>query len=76
LPPSIRSAVKPALARLPPRIEERKKAEMDEMIGKLKGLGNSILGPRATAEAPLTRAGKFGLSTDNFQVRLHCSRRR
>ena len=44
LPAPIRTAVKPALARLPPRVEERKKAELDEMMGKLKGLGNSILG--------------------------------
>lgn len=44
LPAPIRTAIKPALARLPPRVEERKKAELDEMMGKLKGLGNSILG--------------------------------
>ncbi|EJD38368.1 hypothetical protein AURDEDRAFT_107811 [Auricularia subglabra TFB-10046 SS5] len=39
---------------LAPRIEAARKREMDEMMSKFKGLGNSIL-------------GKFGLSTDNFQ---------
>lgn len=48
--PSIRSA----LRSLPPRVEAAKKQETDEMIGKLKGLGDNIL-------------GRFGLSTNNFQ---------
>lgn len=39
---------------LAPRVEAARKREMDEMMSKFKGLGNSIL-------------GKFGLSTDNFQ---------
>jgi len=39
---------------LKPRLEAAQKRETDEMLGKLKGLGNSIL-------------GNFGLSTDNFQ---------
>ncbi|KAK7064463.1 Tetratricopeptide repeat protein 1 [Favolaschia claudopus] len=39
---------------LKPRVEAAQKAETAEMLGKLKGLGNSIL-------------GNFGLSTDNFK---------
>lgn len=42
------------LRSLKPRIETAQKAETAEMLGKLKGLGNSIL-------------GNFGLSTDNFK---------
>ncbi|KAI0361240.1 TPR-like protein [Trametes cingulata] len=47
-------AVRRSLAALPPRIEAAQKRETAEMLDKLKGLGNSIL-------------GNFGLSTDNFQ---------
>ena len=41
--------------RLEPLAKAQQEQEMNEMIGKLKDLGNSIL-------------GKFGLSTDNFKV--------
>jgi tetratricopeptide (TPR) repeat protein len=43
-----------ALRKLAPRINTAREEEMAEMMGKLKGLGNSILKP-------------FGLSTENFQ---------
>ncbi|EMD42203.1 hypothetical protein CERSUDRAFT_42893, partial [Gelatoporia subvermispora B] len=45
---------KRSLQALKPRIEAAQKQETAEMMSKLKGIGNSIL-------------GTFGLSTDNFQ---------
>ncbi|WVW81775.1 hypothetical protein I302_103772 [Kwoniella bestiolae CBS 10118] len=48
--PSIRKS----LIYLPEQIKVEEKKQMDEMMGKLKDLGNSLL-------------GNFGLSTDNFK---------
>ncbi|KAI9229073.1 MAG: hypothetical protein DHS80DRAFT_22672 [Piptocephalis tieghemiana] len=48
------SVCRDALGRLEPRVLKAQEREKEEMMGKLKDLGNSIL-------------GKFGLSTDNFQ---------
>ncbi|GAM20330.1 hypothetical protein SAMD00019534_035050, partial [Acytostelium subglobosum LB1] len=48
------AASKAALVRLPPLIKIKEEKEREEMMSKLKDLGNTIL-------------GKFGLSTDNFQ---------
>jgi len=55
LPSSDQKTVIEMLRTLPPRIEAAKKAEVDEMMGKLKQLGNGILKP-------------FGLSTDMFKM--------
>ncbi|KAK4057811.1 hypothetical protein OIO90_001030 [Microbotryomycetes sp. JL221] len=52
--PAQRSAIKAAQTRLPPLIAEQQEKEKDEVLGKLKDLGNTVL-------------GKFGLSTDNFK---------
>ncbi|KAJ3493716.1 hypothetical protein NLJ89_g10952 [Agrocybe chaxingu] len=52
--PSQAADIKRRLQHLKPRVEAAQKRETDEMLGKLKGLGNSIL-------------GNFGLSTDNFK---------
>ena len=40
---------KRSLRLLEPRIEEAQKREMGEMVDKLKGLGNNILGERNTS---------------------------
>ncbi|TFK76913.1 TPR-like protein [Pluteus cervinus] len=49
-----RTEAERTLASLKPRVEAAQKQETAEMVDKLKGLGNSIL-------------GRFGLSTDNFK---------
>lgn len=54
LSPTDRRTVTESAQKLAPRLNEAKEREMAEMMGKLKGLGNSILKP-------------FGLSTENFQ---------
>ncbi|EME78895.1 uncharacterized protein MYCFIDRAFT_43718 [Pseudocercospora fijiensis CIRAD86] len=54
LSPTDRRTVTESAQKLAPRLNKAKEKEMAEMMGKLKGLGNSILKP-------------FGLSTENFQ---------
>lgn len=55
-PPSLRRSLLEALARLPGEIETVAAQEKEEMMSKLKGVGDSVL-------------GWFGLSTDNFQMK-------
>ncbi|KAI9248746.1 hypothetical protein BY458DRAFT_445615, partial [Sporodiniella umbellata] len=50
----LQSQAQRAERELPPRIQQQMEKEKDEMLGKLKEVGNTLL-------------GKFGLSTDNFQ---------
>ncbi|KAM0746446.1 hypothetical protein T439DRAFT_329882 [Meredithblackwellia eburnea MCA 4105] len=54
VPLPISQSATQALKRLPPLIEVQQQKEKDEVMGKLKDLGNTVL-------------GKFGLSTDNFK---------
>ncbi|KAK5103022.1 hypothetical protein LTS08_003825 [Lithohypha guttulata] len=55
LPPQDQKTVIEMLRSLPARVEEAKKRDVDEMMGKLKDLGNGLLKP-------------FGLSTDMFKM--------
>lgn len=54
LPPSTNPQVAAAIKRLEPKAQQAAEKEKDELISKLKGLGDSIL-------------GNFGLSTNNFK---------
>ncbi|KAJ7592958.1 TPR-like protein [Mycena floridula] len=54
LPSSQTKDIERTISRLKPRAEAAQKKETAEMMGKLKNLGNSLL-------------GNFGLSTDNFK---------
>ncbi|KAJ9474348.1 hypothetical protein PHBOTO_004429 [Pseudozyma hubeiensis] len=54
LPPSSKPQVSESIKRLEPKAQQAAETEKDEMITKLKGLGDSIL-------------GNFGLSTNNFK---------
>lgn len=55
LPPQDKKVVQASLRDLPSKVARAKEAEMGEMMGKLKELGNSVLKP-------------FGLSTDMFKM--------
>ncbi|GAA6007476.1 hypothetical protein JCM10207_006355 [Rhodosporidiobolus poonsookiae] len=54
LTPLLADQIRDAQKRLPPKIVKQQEKEKDEVIGKLKDLGNTVL-------------GKFGLHTDNFK---------
>ncbi len=49
------ASVAESLARVQPAVEKEREAMKEEMMGKLKELGNTVL-------------GKFGLSLDNFKA--------
>lgn len=55
-PISLQPSLDAALARIPPKLATTSEREKEEMMGKLKGIGDSVL-------------GYFGLSTDNFQLK-------
>jgi hypothetical protein len=65
--------VKRSLRLIKPRVEQAQKQETGEMLDKLKGLGNSLLGRRncffghELALIIMVFPGNFGLSTDNFK---------
>jgi hypothetical protein len=69
------SSIPTALTKLRPRLELAQKAETEEMMNKLKGLGNTILGmcpapclgPALLSDLEIDSSGKFGMSTDNFK---------
>lgn len=71
------SANQKALQRLPGLIGLQQEKEKDEVLSKLKDLGNTVLGAQvALRRCPLdgeltfgalSTAGKFGLSTNNFK---------
>ncbi|PPQ72720.1 hypothetical protein CVT26_003015 [Gymnopilus dilepis] len=69
--PAYQADIRRKLERLKPRLEAAQKRETDEMLDKLKGLGNSILGSFSDAKYSVPQAelvaGNFGLSTDNFK---------
>jgi hypothetical protein len=46
--PSQLADIRKKLQALKPRLEAAQKGEMDEMLSKLKGLGNSLLGQSVT----------------------------
>lgn len=60
-----------SVRKLKPRKEAAQSAEMGEMLDKLKGLGNNILGIFVSnfvlGVSNISNLGNFGLSTDNFK---------
>ena len=76
LPPndSARLEILHKLREMEPKITANQKKETDEMLGKLKELGNNILGgPNLVRMIDLVlklklSKGNFGLSTDNFKL--------
>ncbi|GAA5865399.1 hypothetical protein JCM3774_005624 [Rhodotorula dairenensis] len=54
-PAALAPQIKAAQQRLPEQIKVQQEKEKDEVLGKLKDLGNMVL-------------GKFGLSTENFKL--------
>ena len=44
VPPTMRKTISDSLRRLPPMIAEQQEKEKDEVLSKLKDLGNTVLG--------------------------------
>lgn len=79
-PSSLLPTLRTKMATLPPKVEEAATKEKEEMMGKLKGIGDSVLGEsllfllrfafreRQSADILALCTGWFGLSTNNFQM--------
>lgn len=77
-PPSDVGKIRAALNKVKPRAEAAQKREMSEMMGKLKGIGNSILGthllginivPPDSPFAQATSASRPTTSSSNLMVK-------
>jgi hypothetical protein len=70
----LRDEIQRSLRHIGPRVEAAQKRETAEMLDKLKGMGNSILGARHVIGREYkylphrSPPGNFGLSTDNFKL--------
>lgn len=79
VPSAMQKTISDSLRRLPPLIAEQQEKEKDEVLSKLKDLGNTVLGQSSSVVARslpadlIERVGKFGFSTDNFKFTQQAS---